>query len=46
MKYTVKKISSALLSVITMIFCIPVVYSQAEQETYIDGDVNADGVFN
>lgn len=46
MKYTVKKISSVLLSIITMVFCIPAVYSQAEQETYIDGDVNADGVFN
>ena len=44
MKYAFKKTVSVLLSASTMLLCIPAAHLQAAQA--IDGDVNADGVFN
>ena len=38
MKYAVKKIMSVLLSVSTMLFCIPAAHLQAAQEMWLDGN--------
>ncbi|MGN0630386.1 MAG: leucine-rich repeat protein, partial [Ruminococcus sp.] len=40
MKHSVKKIMSVLLSVSTMLFCIPAMHSQAAQEMWLDGEEN------
>lgn len=40
MKYAVKKIMSVLLSVSTMLFCIPAAHLQAAQEMWLDGEEN------